>query len=131
MRVFDTKGEMQCEFVRTLTKQEPESILGCKKGKNQDSVIFLDNYLFREFLETNAIEDQYSDVTFSINEEVFLRSNRALLALNSQYFTHLLSGNYQEQHTIVAVPFQDPILFQIMLYYLTSGFVVTSKDYGH
>jgi hypothetical protein len=29
------------------------------------------------------------------------------------------------------VPFNDSVLFEVMLTYLTSGFVVTSKEYGH
>lgn len=62
---------------------------------------------------------------------MFIRSNRALLAINSSYFRSLVSGRYREKEETIAVPFHDPVLLQIVLHYLTSGFVVTSKDYGH
>lgn len=68
---------------------------------------------------------------FNLKNECEVKSNRALLSLNSEYFKMLISGNYLEKDSTISVPFNDSVLFEIMLTYLTSGFVVTSKEYGH
>ena len=68
--------------------------MGIKKLKSLDPVISLDDHLFREFLERSTNE-YYSDVTFNIKGEAFFRSNRALLALKSDYFRYLLSGTFK------------------------------------
>lgn len=57
-------------------------------------MVLLEDHLFREFLDRCNAEPSYEDVTFHLKGEVFLRSNRALLALNSHYFKSLLSGRY-------------------------------------
>jgi hypothetical protein len=56
------------------------------------------------------MEECYFDVTLNVNDEAFFRANKALLAVNSQYFSHLFSQKYQENLDIIKMPVDDVVL---------------------
>ena len=122
---------MQNETRKLITQEDRESITNTKRKRFVESVVVLDDCLFREFIEEKRSEDRYYDVVFKLSNQYHAKANRALLAINSNYFKRLLSGHYQEQELTIEVPFNDYILFEVMLNYLTTGFVVTSKEFEH
>jgi hypothetical protein len=97
-----------------------------------ESVLSIEDHLFREFVERRQHDGGYYDVVFQLGNGVEIRANRALLALGSEYFKVLVLGNYQEQREKkIVIPFSDSVLFEVMLNYIYTGFVVVSKEYGH
>lgn len=117
------------EEKRRTVADERESVVG-RKFRSVESVVVVEDYLFRDFMERKRNEEGYHDVVFLLKNQAQVRANRALLAIGSSYFHALLSGHYAEQQTI-SVPFADSILFEVMLHYLADGLLVTSKEYGH
>ena len=121
---------MDTEMRKNINCEERESIIG-KRPRAVESLVLLDDIIFREFIERKRNSDEYFDVVFHLRNQYSVRSNRALLSLHSDYFRILLSGDFAEKEKSIEVPFSDSILFEVLTGYLTSGFVVSSKDYGH
>jgi hypothetical protein len=50
INMYDSKAEMEHEIKKNITNENRESILGNKRPKAVDSIIVLDDNLFREFI---------------------------------------------------------------------------------
>ena len=48
--MYDSKAEMEHEIKKNITNENRESILGNKRPKAVDSMIVVDDNLFREFI---------------------------------------------------------------------------------
>jgi hypothetical protein len=57
-----------------------------------------------------------------------LRINRARVALSSNYFANLISGSYEEKADGIYIPLSGSLLFETLLNFLATGFVVVHKD---
>jgi hypothetical protein len=78
-----------------LITLEDVGVIGKKKLRAVDPVIFLEDDSYSAFLATHRQETSDNDILFNINNETFLRVNRAKIALSSSYFYNLLSGSYE------------------------------------
>lgn len=58
-------------------------------------IIQLNDDQFSNFLDQNR-EHTYKDAAIIINDAYLLKTNSALLAMNSQFFRHAFSGNYRD-----------------------------------
>lgn len=91
-------------------------------------MIHLEEDLYSEFLAHRREEMNENDIIFNINNETLLRVNRARVALASKYFANLLSGNYEERADGVYIPLSGSLLFETLLNFLSTGFVVVQKE---
>lgn len=57
------------------------------------------------------MEECYFDVTLNVNDNTYFRANKALLALNSQYFFNLFSCWSEENADIIKMSFEDVAIF--------------------
>ena len=57
-----------------------------------------------------------------------LHIDKARVALSSKYFANLISGSYEEKADGVYIPLSGSLLFETLLNFLTTGFVVVHKD---
>jgi hypothetical protein len=57
------------------------------------------------------MEECYFDVTLNVNDDSYFRANKALLALNSQYFYNLFSSCSEVNADIIKMPFEDAAIF--------------------
>jgi hypothetical protein len=90
-------------------------------------VIHLEEDLYSQFLSNRREEANENDIIFNINNETLLRVNKARVALSSRYFANLLSGNYEENADGVHIPLSGSLLFETLLNFLATGFVVVQK----
>jgi hypothetical protein len=93
-----------------------------------DPVIYLEDDLYSEFLSSRREETNENDIIFNINNEALLRINRPRVALSSKYFANLISGNYEEKADGIYIPLSGSLLFETLLNFLATGFVVVHKD---
>lgn len=63
----------------------------------------------------------------NINNQLSIRVNKAKLAASCQYFANIFGYDQTEDADEIFIPFENPVLFQTLLYYLTTDFVVVSK----
>ena len=72
---------MEHETRKAITHEDRQSLVGInKKLKAVESILVLEDYLFREFIERKRSEDCFYDVVFNLRNECEIRSNRALLS---------------------------------------------------
>jgi len=53
--------------------------------------------------------------------------NKAKLAASSEYFANIFRYDQSEDTEELFIPFDNPTLFENLVYYLTTDFVVVSK----
>lgn len=57
--------------------------------------------------------------------------NKTKLAASSQYFANVFAYDQTENAEELFIPFDNPSLFENLVYYLTTDFVVVSKSADH
>lgn len=78
-------------------------------------------------MDLKRTEQGFYDIAFNISGEDCLQANRAVIALNSEYFANLIANNYEEKNDIINLPISEPLLFETLLHYLSTNFVIACR----
>lgn len=89
-----------------------------------------DDEHFGNFLDNNR-SHTYKDSTLVINDTYCLPTNKTALAMSSQYFRCLFSGNYKGKNSVhVRLSNTNLVIFEMIVNYLLLDRLVVPSDMG-